>query len=412
MKLFFLLVLIMISSVLNAEEFSVADHEGNDISIQRYPSEGDLLAIWLVDHEEERSMFETMLNAINASGIEIWRVDLLDAYFLPRGSESIIGMPGDAVAALLQAAHDSSHKKVLLIAYDRMPLPLLRGVRLWQQQAHHSRLSGAILFYPNLFGAAPVAGEDPVIDPIVAATNIPVVIYQPDMGSQRWRLHQVMQALWSAGSPAFAYMVPRVRDWFFMGDIDHGPGDKDATSAIPGQLFAFAKLMDSYPKPASASGSYQPDQAEVKVMELVTLDGSLQAPGFSLDDLAGTRHDWERYRGKVTLVNFWATWCPPCVEEIPSLNRLAARFNGSSFDVVSIDYRESRTALAEFTQQTPVDFPVLFDEDGLISLQWKVFSFPSSFLIDKNGRVRYSANRAIDWDTEEIALLVKELLVE
>ena len=185
-----------------AEDLVVSDKQDNDITITVYPSESDLLIIWLVDHEEERKTFENLLHAVNAAGAEIWRVDLLESYFLPRTSENERILPGEGVAAVLRAAHEQRNKNVLLVAYDRMPLTLLRGARQWQQEASASRLLGAVLFYPNLFGSAPIAGEDPVIDPIVAATNIPVWIYQPETGSQRWRLSQVMQSLWGAGSQA------------------------------------------------------------------------------------------------------------------------------------------------------------------------------------------------------------------
>ena len=406
------ILLLLISSCINADNFFVTDSQGDEIAVRHYPSEGNLLIIWLVDHEEERSMFEKLLSSVNGSGAELWRVDLLDAYFLPRSSESTISLSGTGVAALLKAAHEKTSKRVLLVAYDRMAVPLLRGARLWQQDATNSRLTGAILFYPNLFELAPVAGEKPVVDPVVKATNIPVVIYQPDMGAQRWRLDQAMEALWRGGAPAFAYIVPRVRDWFFMGEFDHGPGDKEATSAIPGQIAAFVKLMENYPKPDSVTGSVDIKPSEVRIMELVALDGSMQSPGFSLPALTGNHQEWSDYSGRVTLVNFWATWCPPCVEEIPSLNRLVAQFKEQDFAVVSIDYRETRQELLDFTQQIPVDFPVLFDVDGKASLLWNVFSFPSSYLVDKQGRIRYSANRAIDWDTQEIRSLVNRLIAE
>ena len=403
---------VFLSTGLVAEEMLVADAEGNDIGVQVYPSDSDLLIIWLVDHEEERGMFEQMLRAVNAAGAEIWRVDLLDAYFLPRSSENQRTLSGAGVAALIRAAHDKRHKRLLLVAYDRMPLALLRGARLWQQQGRESRLAGAVLFYPNLFGSAPVAGEDPAIAPIVEATNIPLVIYQPEMGSQRWRLDTVMAALWGAGSPAFAYLVPDVRDWFFMGDIDHGPGDKEATRLVPGQLRTFAALLDTYPK-AREPQQLNADQLQGhQVHELVKFPRPFESPGFSLPTYDGGNDNWNNYQGKVTLVNFWATWCPPCVEEIPSLNQLAVRYRSREFKVVSIDYRENEQALRQFVQNIPVDFPILLDHDGKVALQWKVFSFPSSFLLDKQGVIRYSANRAIDWDTETTWQVIDQLIAE
>ncbi len=128
--------------------------------------------------------------------------------------------------------------------------------------------------------------------------------------------------------------------------------------------------------------------------------------------MLGRQFESGDYRGRVTLVNFWATWCPPCVEEIPSLNQLARRYVGEPFEVVSVDFRESEQAIREFATRVSIEFPVLLDPDGRTSLAWKVFSFPSSFIIDRNGRIRYSVNRAIDWNTPEVWTLIDGLLGE
>lgn len=112
------------------------------------------------------------------------------------------------------------------------------------------------------------------------------------------------------------------------------------------------------------------------------------------------------------MLNFWATWCPPCVEEVPSLNRLQKRYEGREVRIVSVDYRESEEALKGFMQRIPVEFPVLLDEDGMTSLDWQVFSFPSSFILDRQGRLRFSANRAIDWNSPEVWQILDRLLLE
>ncbi len=407
------ILLLLFGGNLYAADKDIIDDDGNDISIQVYPADGDLLLIILVDHVDKRDMFENMLNSVQQAGIEIWRSDLIRDYFLPRTSESERTLAGDGVKALLDAAHQDTGKTIILAAYDRLPLALLRGVNLWQQSFQgKSQLSGAILFYPNLFGPAPVAGETPVIDPVIAGTNIPLVIYQPDTGAQRWRLNDIMQALWQAGSPATAYLVPQVRDWYFMGGKSHGTGDKLATQRLPGEIKTFARLMNGFSKPASALQAPAASSGGQHVMELVKLSRPLQAPDFALETFNHNKIALENYKNTVTLVNFWASWCGPCVEEIPSLNALAHRYNNNNFRIVSIDYRETRDEIAEFTSNIPVDFPVLMDTDGKTAFDWKVFSFPSSYLVDKHGMVRYSANRAIDWNTESVWQTIDQLIAE
>ncbi len=412
MRYICLLILLATSHLLLADTFEITDSEENEIPVEVMPAEGDLLMIWLLDHGEQRPVFEKMLQAINQAGIEIWRVDLLSAYFRPRSSEAVRTLPGDGVASLIEAAHDRSRKNILVAAYDRMPLPLLRGVRLWQQTASRSRLIGAMLFYPNLFGPAPLAGEAPTIDPILQATNIPMVIFQPELGSQRLRLEQVLKPLWQAESSTYTYLVPQVRDWFFMGEGDHSPAEAAATALIPGQIKQFARLLQQHPKPIDAKPLPEQPSEQRKVQTLVKIKQPKQAPAFQLREIDGKGYSSTEFNGKVVLLNFWATWCPPCVEELPSLNRLQQRYMNKDLEIVSIDFRESPEEMRSFLQQTPVDFPVLLDTDGRTSLAWGVFSFPSSFIIDRKGRIRYTANRAIDWDSEEIWQVADRLLKE
>lgn len=407
-----LLLLLLISPISHGDDLTVTDSEGNEITIQSLPAEGELLVIWFVDHAEPREDFDNLLASINQLGIEVWRVDLLAAYFLPRSSETVRTLPGNGVASVIQAAHRLRDKHILLASYDRMPLPLLRGVRQWQLQTQESRLLGAMLFYPNLFIPPAMAGEEPQIDPILQATNIPLVIYQPALGSQRWRLAQALQPLWQAGSPTYAYLVPDVRDWFFMGEDDHGPRAPLATQTLPGQIRRFSELLAQYPPVTTARPLAREKPARGQIRTLVELSQPWPAKPFKLEAIDRVVHDSGDLQGRVVLLNFWATWCPPCVEELPSLNRLQQRYAGRDLRIVSVDFRETPSQMAEFLQRTPVEFPILMDRDGKLALDWGVFSFPSSFIIDRQGAVRYSANRAIDWDSPEVWQALDRLLDE
>jgi thiol-disulfide isomerase/thioredoxin len=413
MRLLYLL-LTLFSYNAFSDEINLTDSEGNDIPIHVTPAAGDLLMIWLVDHDEQRPLFDGLLKNITKAGIEVWRVDLLEAYFMPRSSEQIRTLDGTGVASILKAAHQQTNKQIILAAYDRMPLPLLRGIHQWQSEGDKSRFTGAVLFYPNLFGPPPIAGQPPTVDPILHATNTPMIIYQPALGSHRLRINEVMSALWQSGSASYLYLVPEVRDWFIMDDEDHKPTEKDleATRRIPQQIKQFAKLLETHPKPSRPLPltSKQPETRVIR--SLVELEQPTAAPPFDLADIQGKRLESGVLQGKVGLINFWATWCPPCVEEIPSLNRLQQIFKDRDLRIISIDFRETPEEMAGFLQQIPVDFPVLMDLDGKTSLNWQVFSFPSSFLIDQQGQIRYSANRAINWDSQEVIDTLNLLLAE
>lgn len=396
--------------------FSLLAADDIEINVEVMQAEGDLLLVFLVEHNDRRPQFDGMLSAIQNQGVEIWQVDLLGDYFLDRSSENIRRLPGDGVAALITEAHRRSDKRILLAAYGRMPLPLLRGVRQWQETGTpQPRLIGALLFYPNLFGTTPVAGQDPELEPIVAATNLPLVIYQPEMGSQRWRLPEMLEALWSGGAPTHVWLVPGVRDWFFLHDPGKDPAEDRATATVAASLHEVANLLAGQPSPkgpAPFSNSIAGAETAPEKQQMHTFDTPALAPELALTGTDGVHRTLSNYRGRVTLVSFWATWCPPCVHELPSLNRLAGRLPEDDFAILSVDFRESPEDIAAFTDRIPVNFPVLLDPDGRISLRWKVFSFPSSFLLDRQGRIRYSVNRAIDWGASDVIERVQALLAE
>ena len=94
------------------------------------------------------------------------------------------------------------------------------------------------------------------------------------------------------------------------------------------------------------------------------------------------------------------------------MNRLAAGYGPADFRILSVNFRETPERILGFLRRVEVDFPVLLDPKGQIAERWKVFSFPSSFLLDRQGHLRYSVNNAIAWDEEDTRRLVDRLVQE
>lgn len=134
-------------------------------------------------------------------------------------------------------------------------------------------------------------------------------------------------------------------------------------------------------------------------------------PTLELVGLDGRPHRLGDYRGQVVLLNFWATWCPPCREEMPSMQRLRDRLRGKPFSVLAVNIGEDAATVRSFLKETEVDFPILLDAQGRTPGAWKVFAFPSSFLIGSDGRIRYTLYGALDWDTPEVVALIEGLIV-
>jgi len=137
-----------------------------------------------------------------------------------------------------------------------------------------------------------------------------------------------------------------VRDWFFLDEDAGGTSEAAAVEEVAKMLPEAAALLASYP---SAVGAVVPPPGQgAQVRGLVPVSPARPALGFSLRDTKGRERGPADYAGKVTLVGFWTTWCPPCVEEIPSMNRLAERYHPEDFEIVSVNFREPADVVDAF----------------------------------------------------------------
>ncbi len=139
----------------------------------------------------------------------------------------------------------------------------------------------------------------------------------------------------------------------------------------------------------------------------------LPAPAMSFVDGTGRRLGLNAFAGKLVLLNLWATWCPPCVAEMPALDRLAARFGGDDFDVVAVamDHGGRRT-VEPFLQRHGLDHLALYlDPEAAALRAWNTNSLPTSVLIDQDGRVLGRIEGEADWDSPEAQALIRHFLV-
>lgn len=133
-------------------------------------------------------------------------------------------------------------------------------------------------------------------------------------------------------------------------------------------------------------------------------------PSLTLKDPAGKAHDLQAYRGKVVLVNFWATWCEPCREEMPSMQALRQRFAGKPFEVLAVNMMDSEEKVAAFRKSQRIDLPILMDKDGATAARWKVRMLPISFVIDRSGAIRYQLVGEANWTGRDITSVIERLM--
>lgn len=135
------------------------------------------------------------------------------------------------------------------------------------------------------------------------------------------------------------------------------------------------------------------------------------APVFALQDLSGKTHRLSDLRGKIVFLNVWATWCPPCREEMPSMERLYQRLRGTDFAMLAVSEDEGGAAVVgQFVQETGITFPVLLDPEGLLPRRYGITGFPETFVIDRNGLVIRHVIGPEDWDSDGVYAYFLDLL--
>lgn len=135
-----------------------------------------------------------------------------------------------------------------------------------------------------------------------------------------------------------------------------------------------------------------------------------RTPPLVLRDIDGKSHNLADYRGQVVLVNFWATWCEPCRDEMPSIQRLKVKLAGKPFVVLAVNLDEPESRIRNFLSKMPLDFPVLVDQEKAVTKAWKVRVLPMSFIVGRDGRIRYSLTGELAWDHDSVASLLAELM--
>ena len=154
----------------------------------------------------------------------------------------------------------------------------------------------------------------------------------------------------------------------------------------------------------SASSS-RPSHEPIKLVALGDV-----APDFQLEDTTGKKFSLSDLRGKVVLVNFWATWCPPCRAEMPSMEKLNQAMVGEDFVMLAINVEENaRAVVPAFLEKSPHTFSVLYDDQAVVQKLYGVYKFPESFVIRKDGIIDDKVIGAIDWAHPETIAYFKGL---
>lgn len=142
---------------------------------------------------------------------------------------------------------------------------------------------------------------------------------------------------------------------------------------------------------------------------MTAIPGKIMAPDFALQDTEGKMHRLSDYRGKPVIINFWTTWCPPCREELPSMNRAWHLLEKEGIAMLALNMGEDEDAIFIFSADYPTDFPILMDQSGEVIEQWPVKGLPTTYVIAPDGTIAYRAIGSREWDDKALLDAVRAL---
>ncbi|WP_078921835.1 TlpA family protein disulfide reductase [Thiothrix eikelboomii] len=343
-----------------------------------------------------------------AYDLEIWLTSLEAIPKKPATHQTPQRLSPTALAELIQASLPSQAKHPLFIfSIGDSAKATLEGLNTWQETHGHApaltgQLTGLVLAYPHL----QLNPSKPKSTKRIEATypfKLPIYVFQTTEKSKLKGMEALVTALEQGGNTVYSELLNDTTEGFLQGQA-HSEEELLQLSVFPAQLAqAVATLAKPSlkPQPQITNGNESPLQAHPT---------QSLAPELRLPDLAGKIQDLKDYRGKVVLLNFWATWCPPCIKEIPSLNNLQSQFSKDEFVVLSVDVGEELKEIKTFLEHVPADYPVLVDTTSSLIEPWQLQAFPSTYLLDRQGRLRYQYFGGLEWDEPQLIKFIEQNL--
>ena len=135
-------------------------------------------------------------------------------------------------------------------------------------------------------------------------------------------------------------------------------------------------------------------------------------PALTLSDLSGRQHSLADFTGRVVVVNFWASWCTPCLTEMPSLRSLSAEMKDRPFIVLAVNVGEGERSAGAMAKRLELDFPILLDSDSAVFESWGNTVLPSAYVVDRQGRLRYRVQGPLEWDGLDVVESLNALAEE
>ena len=391
------------------DEIIVPASNDTEITVTRFAAAGKYVMVWLAPEYGFRTGHRSLARMLTEQNIEVWQSNIVESLFMPQGTTSLKQLDGTYIADVIEYAYKTTGKKIIVTGDSYAASSALIGAHQWQQRKHSdSYLIGAVLFTPYTYAYIPPLGVEPEYLPIVSATNIPIMIYQAKGSATVGQFELLVNKLQQHNNPVYTKFVPDVMSLFYQ-DPPTVDMQKNA-KALPGNILQMITVLEKHKVPAEPIPLTVTETVKSGIDILLKEYKGIGGPvPIKLKNIDGNTVTKDNFTGQITVINFWATWCPPCIEEIPSLNRLKKKMADVPFELISINYAEDDKTIIDFMKEVNVEFPVLLDKNGEFAKQWNVISYPSTFIIDSKGVIQYGVNAAIEWDDPAVIQKLKAL---
>ena len=386
----------------------------NTINIDQYSSEGESLLIYLPSERGLGKAYVPVAQQLSLFGTDVWALDLHASYMIPKHRSSLDKIDINDLVELIEKAKDKGFDNIYFITSGRGAQLALKTAYGYQLKHPKSNLiKGHIFHSPHLIYGTPALGAKALYLETATISNLPIYLLIPQFGTKYFRSEEITNTLQSGGSVVFTHRLDGVNGGFHMRD-EKDLNEKDLTlRSNLADLYtnAISLIKTAKPAPLSEDKNHlkQKPKRIVSDPELLAYHGTQGMP-LKLTTLDGALFDLKDLDGKVVLLNFWASWCKPCVKEIPSMVRLKQRLDDQPFEIITINIGESSKEIKEFKKKVPFDLPILLDTKGEAVKNWGVYAFPSNFLLDRSGFIRYGYRGALEWDSESVVGVIQTLL--
>ena len=413
-------ILLFLSSTacLAYESLEIDLDSGITMNVTEFQGEGKTLLLWLPSERGFGQGYISVALNLAALDYDLWAVQLHDSYVIPTSRNSLNEVELEDLVELIDMAKQQGFEEIFVISSSRGVLLSLKTTYLYQKLNKESDiLKGLLIFSPYLIKGRTEMGQDAEYEEIASFSNLPVYMLQPQYGTKFARSVEISNQLQNGGSPVYMHVLRETQAGFYMRpDEDLTERDIASREQLP-QILDEAVNLLRFSDAAKLNTHFAADDANSDVKSrssrmprLHPFKGDKTAPSLALNNLQNQMSTLKDLEGSVVLVNFWATWCGPCVEEIPSLSRLVEHMEGKPFKVVAVNIGESAEDISEFLKSIPVNFDIYLDSDGVAVRDWKVYAYPSNFLLDKNGQIQYAYRGALKWDAPSIIDTIDSLL--